>query len=62
MTTETFRVENKSNVHLDGKKTTFTLFQRDGDRFICRGTFAVYGWHASDALCIAAARKTLDTE
>lgn len=57
--TENFRVEDKGNVHMNGKKTTFKLFRRDGASFVYVGQFAAPGWNASDASCIAAALEKL---
>ena len=55
-----YRVENKSNVHANGKKTSFSLFERDGDAFFYAGNFTARGWDQSDAQCIAAAQATID--
>ena len=62
--TNQYRVENKSNIHAsrryNGKKTSFSLFERDGDAFFYAGDFTARGWDQSDDQCIAAAQATID--
>ena len=55
-----YRVENKTNVYANGKKTSFSLFKRDGDAFFYQGHFTARGWDQSDDRCIAAAQATID--
>jgi len=55
-----YRVENKTNVCANGKKTSFYLFERAGVAFVCAGNFTARGWDRTDEQCIAAARETID--
>ena len=57
-----FRVENKSNVNMNGKRTQFALYQRRGDAFVHAGQFTAPGWNANDSKCIAAALEGIDQE
>jgi len=58
--TNQYRVENKTNVCANGKKTSFYLFERAGVAFVCAGNFTARGWDRTDEQCIAAARETID--
>ena len=59
MTTgENFRVDDKQNVNMNGKRTAFTLFRKRGDAFVCEGRYTAKGYNATDAACISAALET----
>lgn len=55
-----FRVEDKANVHMNGKRTKFALFQRKGDAFVHVGQFTAPGWNASDSKCISSALENIE--
>lgn len=55
---ENFRVENKRNVHMNGHRTMFKLYRKQGDAFVHVGTYTSKGWEATDDKCVAAALKT----
>lgn len=49
---DNFRIENKQNILFNGmRKTHFTLFEREGDAFICQGRYLAPGHNASDEAC-----------
>ena len=60
MDTQNFRVDDKRNVHYNGRKTAFKLFRRDGDRFLFSGEYTARGWNASDERCISEAHAKMD--
>jgi|AntDeeMinimDraft_6_1070357.scaffolds.fasta_scaffold30666_1 hypothetical protein len=59
---ENFRVENKQNVHMRGRKTTFQLFRRQGDAFVFQGIYSAFGWDAKDDTCIRAALEQAEED
>jgi len=48
-----YRIENKQNVHHNGRKTAFDAFQKQGNAFVFIGRFAAPGFNASDDKCKA---------
>lgn len=49
---ESYRIENKGNVNRNGKKTSFHVFKKNGDKFIFDGNYFAPGWNQSDEKCI----------
>jgi len=49
-----YRVEMKSNVNVNGKRTSFNLFEQNGKDFVFAGAYTAVGYNASDEKCIAA--------
>lgn len=60
MATENFRVENKQNVNMNGRRTAFKLYRRSGEAFVFQGEYTASGWDRTDAQCVTAALDTLD--
>jgi hypothetical protein len=56
----TYRIEDKGNVRMNGKRTTFKLFKDAGEFFVHVGSYSAPGWDQSDAACISSALETLD--
>lgn len=52
-----FRVEEKQNLHMSGRKTAFKLFRKRGSEFVFEGAYTAPGWDQSDEKCIAAAME-----
>ncbi len=55
-----YRVENKSNVTMNGKRTQFALYKKQGDAFVHVGAYTAMGWNQTDEKCVAAALETMD--
>lgn len=48
-----YRIQDKDNVHVAGRqRTTFKVFERQGDAYLYRGNFTAPGHNASDKKCI----------
>lgn len=62
MSNENFRIEDKSNVSMNGKRTKFSLYRRAGDAFVYTGAFTAPGWNADDKKCISAALDNIEAE
>jgi hypothetical protein len=57
---ESYRVQDKKNVHMNGKRTAFALYRKNGDAFVHVGAFTAPGWSQSDEKCVSAALATMD--
>jgi hypothetical protein len=55
-----YRVEDKKNVHSNGRRTMFKLYEKQGDAYVHIGQFTAMGWDQSDARCIADALETME--
>jgi len=62
MNIDNYRIENKEHVNYHGRKTSFKLFERNGDSFIYIGNFVVNGQYLSDEKCIVGALKQITTD
>lgn len=55
---EQYRIENKGNVHANGKKTSYQIYERytdesGGQAYVFAGNGFATGHNASDEKCIA---------
>jgi hypothetical protein len=48
-----YRIQNKQNVHQNGRKTAFDAFEKQGNAFVFIGRFTATGFDASDEKCKA---------
>lgn len=48
-----YRITDKEDVHFNGRKTRFKVFELQGSSYVFVGDGMVPGWGASDADCIA---------
>jgi hypothetical protein len=59
-TSNSYRVEDKKNVHMNGRRTLFKLFKKTGDAYVFDGEYTASGWDQSDAKCVSAAQSEQD--
>ena len=60
MMQENYRVEQRRNVNMNGRKTAFKFFKRVGNAFVYAGDFTADGWDATTDDCIDAAVDAFD--
>jgi hypothetical protein len=64
MNTENFRVVGKQKAHMNGRRTTFTLYRKRTHEggFVFEGVYTAPGWAASDEQCIRCALEAQDLD
>lgn len=56
----TYRIEDKADVHFNGKKTSYKIFELEDGDYHCIGSGFACGWNASDSKCIADFNESLE--
>lgn len=56
---ETYRISNKRNGVMNGRRTAFDIHVRKGDAFLFAGQFYAYGFDRTDDECIAHYERTV---